>query len=252
MDRMIHTVMNSIASMQEKRTISAQNLANQNVPGFRRDLPTDGEARFVTEFESLDARAFQTVRAAAQFSDAQGFLDATGDPFDLAIAEEGYFYAQREGGAPGLSRRGDMRVGSDGTLRDGAGQMMLDADLQPIVLPPNQGFQVSEVGQIFIEPLGAQPGERLEVALLATMVPADGLRLEKGLDGLIRPVDAEMPPPDQGAKILQGSLEGSNVNATEELITSIEMQREFELNIRLIAQAKELDEAGASLMRLPT
>jgi flagellar basal-body rod protein FlgF len=251
MDRMIHTVMNSITNMQEKRTISAQNLANQHVPGFRRDLPTDGETRFVAELDSLNARAFQTTRAAAQFSDAQGFLDSTGNPYDIAIAEEGYFYAQREGGEPGLSRRGDLRVGPDGMLRDGGGQMVLNADLEPIIVPPNQGLQVTEVGQIFIEPLGAQPGERVEVAVIATMIPPEGMRLEKNLDGLIRPAEAEMPAPDQAAKILQGTLEGSNVNATEELIASIEMQREFELNIKLIAQAKELDEAGASLMRLP-
>ena len=50
---------------------------------------------------------------------------------------------------------------------------------------------------------------------------------------------------------MQGALEGSNVNATEELISSIELQRSFELNIRMISTAKEIDEAGSRLLRMP-
>ena len=46
-------------------------------------------------------------------------------------------------------------------------------------------------------------------------------------------------------------LEGANVNATEELITSITTQRAFEMNMRMINTAKELDEAGTEIMQAP-
>ena len=59
------------------------------------------------------------------------------------------------------------------------------------------------------------------------------------------------PRPDQTAKVAQGVLEGSNVNATEELIASIDLQRSFELNMRMISTAKEIDEAGSRLLRMP-
>jgi flagellar basal-body rod protein FlgF len=41
------------------------------------------------------------------------------------------------------------------------------------------------------------------------------------------------------------------VNATEELIASIELQRSFEINLRMITNAERLDEAGTRLMRMP-
>ena len=50
---------------------------------------------------------------------------------------------------------------------------------------------------------------------------------------------------------MQGALEGSNVNATEELISSIDLKRSFELNMRVVSTAKELDEAGTRLLAMP-
>ena len=53
------------------------------------------------------------------------------------------------------------------------------------------------------------------------------------------------------ARVVQGVLERSNVNTTEELIASIELQRSFEVNLRLITAARDMDEAGAALMKMP-
>ena len=47
-------------------------------------------------------------------------------------------------------------------------------------------------------------------------------------------------------------LEGSNVNAIEEMVFNIDMQRQFEINVKLIKQAEEIDKAGTKLMGLPT
>ena len=80
---------------------------------------------------------------------------------------------------------------------------------------------------------------------------AENVPLEKSLDGAIPP-DGTIPPADQQAKILNGSLETSNVNTVEELVENIKRQREYELNVKLISIARDLDEAGASLMRMPS
>jgi flagellar basal-body rod protein FlgF len=50
---------------------------------------------------------------------------------------------------------------------------------------------------------------------------------------------------------MQNALEASNVNPVEELVFSMEMQRQFEINMKLISAAKDLDEGGAQLLRLP-
>ncbi|AXQ93688.1 flagellar hook-basal body complex protein [Cereibacter azotoformans] len=250
MDRLIHTALNSLANLRDTRVIQAQNLANQTVPGFRRDLTNEGDPRFLKAMETASARAFQTERGPHLFSSAPGLLNQTGEPMDVAIAEEGWFFVQPEGGEPALSRRGDLRLTAEGQLVNGAGEAMLDQAMQPIELPAVRSLVIDEVGRILYEPMDGAPGEEVEGPVIATVIP-EGVALRKDADGQIRAGDEPLPAPDQRARILQGVLEGSNVNTMEELVSSIELQRTFELNLRMISAAKELDESGARLLRPP-
>jgi flagellar basal-body rod protein FlgF len=253
MDRMIHTALNSLGNLRDQRVISAQNLANMAVPGFRKDLTNDGSAHFVQTLDGLTTRAMQLERGPHGFSRAAGPLDRTGDPMDLAIADRGFFFIQPPGGGePALSRRSDLQIGPGGALQNGAGDAMLGADMQPIILPPFRAMEVNDLGQIIITPQDGAPGERLLAGTLATVDPPDDLDLRKSPDGHIRTADGSaLPPPDQRPRVLQGVREGSNVNATAELIDSIELQRTFELNLRMIQTAREVDEAGSALLRPP-
>lgn len=251
MDRLVHTALNSISNLRDQRTVSANNLANMNVPGFRRDLPNEGRAFFVESEDSFALRAMQLEKGPHAFASSAGFLDQTGQTLDIAIADKGFFYIQPEtGGDPALSRRGDLHVAADGRLTNGAGDQLLSDGLQPITVPPFRNLVVDDGGFITIEPLDGAPGETVQIARLATVVPTDQ-DLAKGADGQIRKADNTLPPPNGGARVLQGVLEGSNVNSTEELVASIDLQRTFEINHRMIKTAQELDEAGSRLLRMP-
>ena len=41
------------------------------------------------------------------------------------------------------------------------------------------------------------------------------------------------------------------MNAVEEMVNTIDQQRKFEMHIKMIKLADELDQAGTSLMRMP-
>ena len=71
------------------------------------------------------------------------------------------------------------------------------------------------------------------------------------MDGYIRTEKGGIPEPDQVSTLVSGFLEGSNVKSVDELVASIEQSRAFEVNVKFIKTAKELDEATASLMRMP-
>lgn len=251
MDRMIYTMMNTLDSSRRMHTISANNLANMNVPGFRRDLTNFEHSGRLTDQQSFEARLYQMETDRASFSNDSGFMDQTGHPFDVAIQDEGFFYVREGNGEPGLTRRGDLSTDVQGRLVNGANELMLNAAFEPIVVPPYRNIQITEVGQVIIEPIGGAEGEKIEVGLLATVVPAEDEQLTKTADALIRRKDGTLPEPNQLAHVRQGVLEGSNVNATEELINTIDIQRAFEMNMKMITTAKELDEASASLMRPP-
>lgn len=253
MDRLIYTSLNSLANLRDTQVVVAQNLANSAVPGFRSDLANEGSAHFLSALESHTSRVFQLERGPHGFSERPGALSRTGDSMDIAIVERGYFYIQPEGGgAPALSRRGDLRTGADGVLTNGAGEVLLGTDLQPVILPPFRSIAIDDLGQITLEPANGAPGERVQVATLATLVPDESLELAKSPDGRIRMADGSaLPGPDQMARVTQGALEGSNVDSTGELIASIELQRSFELNMRMIQTARDTDEAALSLLRMP-
>jgi len=253
MDRLIHTALNSLANLRDNRIASANNLANMAVPGFRRDQVNEGSAHFVVAEDRLPARALQLERGVHGFSRAAGPMERTGDPMDLAIADSGFFYVEPPGGGePALTRRADLQVGPGGLLQNGAGEAMLGTDMQPVVLPPFRELVVDDLGQVLIAPLGGPAGALQQVAVLATVDPPPEIALRKSLDGRIRTLDGSpLPEPDQRPRVLQGMREGSNVNATQELIDSIELQRSFEINLRMIQTAKDIDEAGASLLRVP-
>ena len=60
------------------------------------------------------------------------------------------------GDDPFLTRRGDLSVSPEGILTNGAGQQILDTELNPIQVPPNRKIKITEDGRVLITPLGAQ------------------------------------------------------------------------------------------------
>lgn len=253
MDRFVHTALNSLSNLRDSRVIQSQNLANQNTPGFRKDLQNEGKTHFLTHFnDATSAVALHLETGPHGFSQAAGTLMQTNEPMDLAIADKGYFYTMPANGEPALSRRGDLHQDANGVLLNGAGEKVLSNEMTEITLPPFRRMTVNDLGQIFIEPMTGEPGQTVLAATIATVVPADDLKLQKSADGNIRTVDGSpLPIPNQAARVVQGTLEGSNVNPVEELVASIETQRQFELGVRMIKTAQEMDEGGARLLRMP-
>ena len=251
MDRMIYTALNALAVNRDSQVAQAQNLANQTVPGYRRDMPNEGAARFLQQVEGFTTRAFQLETGPSKFSEQQGAMTRTGSELDVAIADKGYFYTLPSNGEPALSRRGDLRRDIDGTLRNGAGDALLGPDLAPVQVPAYRNIRITDIGEIFINPLDGAEGETVLVGVLATVVPDAQAELTKGTDGNIRMSEGPLPAPNQLAEVMQGTLEGSNVNPVEELLSSMEMQRRFEHGMRMVLTARDLDENGARMMQPP-
>lgn len=249
---MIHLALNSLKVLRVDQRINAQNLANLQVPGFKKDIAVTRSSAFLTAMDQYNSRIFVTADDTLKFSDKEGFIKRTGGKLDFAIRGQGYFFIQPENSdKPALSRRGDFSLLPNGDLVDGAGNKMLDNQLQPINLPPARKIMIDDAGKIIVEPLDSPEGTQQEIGILGA-TRAEGVELIKGGDGQIRPADGELPIADQQAIIVQGSLEGSNAEALDALLKNIEGQRTFELNVKFIKQAEQLDEAASRIMRLPS
>ncbi len=249
---MIHTALNTLKNLSANRSVRAQNMSNINVPGHRKDLNTNFTSGFLHEVKQYDTRVFAIHDGANGFSNKQGQLNPTGLETDIAINGPGFFIVQPKTGDPALSRRGDFSVSNTGLLVDGAGAKILSVDGAAIEIPPNKKMIVAENGDVIIEPLNGAVGERQLVGTIGTSLGGSKEDpLVKSLDGHLRLASGGVPGADQAAVLSQGFLESSNIDAVSELVGSMEDQRQFEINIKLISLSKEIDEGGSSLMKLP-
>jgi flagellar basal-body rod protein FlgF len=249
---MIHTALNTLKNLSANRSVRAQNMSNINVPGHRKDTNTNFSSGFLHEINQFDTRVFALHDGANGFSNKQGQLNPTGLETDIAINGPGFFIVQPKSGDPALSRRGDFSVSNAGTLVDGAGSEVLDTGGEVLQIPANKKMIVSENGDVFIEPLNGADGERQKVGTIGTSLGGSKEDpLIKSLDGQLRLASGGVPGADQGAVLSQGFLEASNVDPISELVGTMEDQRQFEINVKLISLTKEIDEGGASIMKLP-
>ena len=251
MDRLAQTALSALRQMQDNKFDLAHNLANVNVPGFRRDLPNEGNAGFLKELEKLSAKVLPLETEVRKFSNESGQLQNTGLETDVAVLNDGFFYIQPENGEIALSRRGDLGLNAQNQLVNGDGDLVLSDGLEPIILPNFTSMSITDIGEVLVQQAGAPDGQLTSVGFIGS-TSSEIDQLVKSLDGNIRKPDGTVPAADQTARFGQGFLESSNVSAIEELIRNIDMQRQFEINVKLIKKASDLDSAGAKLMNLPT
>ena len=207
MDRLAQTALSAIRQMQDLKFDLAHNLANVNVPGFRRDLPNEGNAGFLKRLDEASAKVLPLETDFRMFSSEMGSLQNTGVETDIAVLNDAFFYVQPDNGQVALSRRGDFSVDALNQLINGAGDLVLSDGLAPIVLPPYTSISVTDIGEVLVQQPGAPIGELTSAGFIgSTTSQLD--QLTKSLDGQIRKADGTLPDPDQTGKFGQGFLEG--------------------------------------------
>jgi flagellar basal-body rod protein FlgF len=255
MDKMLYVAMSGAKQNMQALAINANNLANAKTTGFKADL---AQARTMQAFgEGQPTRVFSMTERVSQNFDS-GALLTTGRPLDVAIKGEGWFAVQTPkvtvgalgdfGQGEAYSRQGHLRLTENGTLETSNGELVL-GDIGPIVLPlPVSNIQVSADGTIMVQPEGAPSSEQVEVGRIKLVTP-DVRVLEKGNDGLFRRKDGQVEPGDATVQIQGGALESSNVNPLSEMTDMIALQRQFEMHLKLMKTAEEIDASSAALLR---
>ncbi|MGZ8310960.1 MAG: flagellar basal body rod protein FlgF [Allosphingosinicella sp.] len=247
MDRLVHTTLSALRGAMNRQTTTANNLANANTVGFRREI-SSAQALWIRG-QTFDARA-QSSQAVIAADMTAGTLTATGRDLDVAMQGDALLAVQAENGDEAYTRRGDLQVSSTGVLTTGDGRIVL-GDQGPVTIPPADSIRIDDDGKIWIVPAGGDPNVPQEVDRLKLASPA-GSQILKGLDGLFRVTGGGALPSDPEARLTPGSLEGSNVEATQGLMDMIEASRSWETQLRMISTAREIDTSAADLMRLPS
>jgi flagellar basal-body rod protein FlgF len=249
MDKLVYTAATGLKAHMAAQAAIANNMANASTTGFRAE-------RVVFDRLSLKGGGDEFVsRAPAgaeipDFDRSPGAIQTTGRPLDVAmLANDTWMAVQAGDGTEAYTRRGDLSVSPSGTLQTGDGYLVMGSG-GPITLPPYDKLTIGSDGTVSIVPQGDRSGQ-LTVIDTIKMASTKGSQTVKGLDNLLHVKGGGALPQDAGAKLVSGSLEGSNVNMTQALVDMIENQRSYEVQANLLKSAKDMDEGAASVMRMP-
>lgn len=246
MDKLIYVAMSGAREAMRAQATTSHNLANISTTGFRalRNV-LDAAPIYGT---GLPTRV-NTVREPELWNGSQGQSQATGRDLDVAIQGQGWLVVQDVGGNDAYTRNGNLRVNANGILETAAGQPVRGNGGGPVSIPPYEKLFIGDDGQISIVPQGQTAESLVQVDRLRLVNPP-ALDLVRSGDGLFSLRDGSAAEPDPSVRIASGQLESSNVNPAEALAEMIEMSRHYEMQVRAMNTADELDAASARLIRM--
>jgi flagellar basal-body rod protein FlgF len=251
MDHLIFTAYSGMNGSMVRQRVIASNMANSQTIGFRAETLTATPVTLKVGpngVPALEARAM-TDGEVHGANMAEGSLTQTGNPLDVALSGDGMLAVQGEDGSEAYTRRGDLSVSAGGVLQNGEGRPVIGSS-GPISVPPGSKVTLSADGSVNVAQI-ENPGAPPQVIDRIKIASNTGSKIAKGLDGLFRVEGGGTLPANEDAKLQVGTLEQSNVNPSDVLIQMVEAQRLFDIRTKLVSTAKDIDEGGQSLMRLP-
>ncbi|MAT68083.1 MAG: flagellar biosynthesis protein FlgF [Planctomycetaceae bacterium] len=221
-------------AQQQRLEVIANNMANVETPGFKRDVPTF-QARFAEAIqhgadypgsfsENNVGGGVKMMETMTDFSSTS--LRDTGMPTDFAINGGGFFQVAAPGGETFLTRAGNFTIDGQGRLLTQSGNFAVLSDGgSPIELDGTQPFEVHSGGRI------VQGDNEVQIGLVQP--PSLGDLVKVGVN-LFRSIGGATSVPTELRDVRQGYLEQSGVNPTREMMAMIETTRAFEANTKLI------------------
>ncbi len=233
--------------------VISNNLANVSTVGFKKDRAVFEDLLYQIKRQpgaqsAQDSQlpsglqlgsGVRVVGTHKQFS--TGDLQITEEPLDVAINGRGFFQVVQPNGDLAYTRNGQFQINSDGQLVTAEGFL-----LEPAITIPDEvlNLSIGLDGTVQVTVAGDPNPQDLGQLELADFVNPQGLEAI-GQNLFVETAASGAPqlaiPGEAGTGLLQqGTLEGSNVNAVEELVNMITTQRAYELNSRVISTADEM------------
>ncbi len=227
MDSGYYAAMTGLMARTQALDTAAANLANAQTAGYRAERPYFSS--FLLGPNAADSQLGQAVNnygllGGDQLSMAQGQLQQTGNPLDLAIEGQGFFAVQTPNGVR-YTRDGGFHRTPNGQLATAAGEMVLSAAGQAISIPPGEvsvgedgvisvaGGVVATVG-VFSFPAGTE----LTAEGANRYVPPQGVKAVAARDAGVR----------------QGAIEAANQDVIRGSLDLVVVQRQAEMMQRAL------------------
>jgi flagellar basal-body rod protein FlgF len=245
MDRMIYIAMNGAKHSMQQQAVTAHNLANASTTGYKaeanafRALPVLGDGAQTRTFV-VDSTTGADLSA--------GAIQSTGRDLDVAVQGKGWLAVQAADGSEAYTRDGSLQIGSNGLLQTRNGLQVL-GDGGPIAVQADAEITIGKDGTVSIVPMGQTPNTVATVGRLKLVNPPEA-DLTKGDDGLFRLRSGLPAPSDASVGLMQKSLETSNVNVVDSLVSMISLSRQFDMQMKLLQSAEANAGKASQLLNL--
>ena len=262
MNRALRTAATGMMAQQMNVEIISHNLANVNTTGFKKsraefqDLmyqtikasgtSADGTIQEATEIQIGNG----TLPAAVVKSFSQGDITPTSNPLDVAIQGDGFIQVRRPDGTVGYTRDGTLKVSGEGQLVTSQGYLVepgiaFSSDTVDVKIMKDGTIEATQVGQTYPSKVG-----QIE---LAKFVNPGGLRAIGGNQFIETPASGRpilgVAGNEGFGEFVQGSLEASNVDVVEEMISMIVAQRAYEINSKTVKTVEDMLSMANNLKR---
>ncbi|MEJ6950243.1 flagellar basal-body rod protein FlgF [Natronospora cellulosivora (SeqCode)] len=232
---------------QERLNITANNLANVDTNGFKRDESVQRSFREELVYKIEGNKATPLGRAGAGVmlestytQHQQAPLRKTGNQLDIAIEGSGFFVIDTPDGLR-YTRDGSFTINNEGIIVTHQGYPVL-GEGGPLETISDRDITIDNNGQIHLEEM---LGDSFQIVDFA-----EANLLEKVGDNLYQ-ANEEIEEIEANYQLRQGYLENSNVNIVQEMVNMIQVTRHYEANQKVITTMDNiLDQAVNSIARL--
>jgi flagellar basal-body rod protein FlgG len=241
----LYAAASGMEAQQNQFNAIANDMANLNTTGYQSTEVGFQDLLYSGGGNSSGSPAISTGAGSSSSivgrSDAQGAIQNTGRSLDVAIQGPGYLQVRRDDGSVGLTRNGALQVNAQGKLTDSTGNPLVP----PLTLPKGtdaDSVKIETNGQVIS---GSKPIGKIDLV----NVPApnqlqpdgDSMFSVTSGSGAIRPAT--------GSSLQQGALEGSNVDAAQDMTEMISAQRSYQMASQAIQYQDQMLQIANQIKR---
>lgn len=243
----LYTSAMSLAFLTKQQEVSANNLANSDTPGYKKEIALARSFPDMLLYRLQDPAVRQDkplyvgkISMGVQLSDivadyGSGSVQQTGNPLQFALMDEGYFTVNTPRGER-YTRNGEFNISQEGRLVTSDGYTLIGENGE-IILTSGE-FTLDDQGRIVS---GGGVIDKLRIVKFAQDPIKEGSSLFFG----------ENPETVENPRIEQGFIESSNAQAIEEMMNMINITRAYESNQKIMqTQDAVLDKAVNEIGRL--
>ncbi|MDD9908477.1 MAG: flagellar basal-body rod protein FlgF [Ahrensia sp.] len=239
MDTGLTVAVSSQMALEKRLNTIADNIANANTPGFRATSVRFDElvANTVGETASF------VSRGKSYASTEHAGLIETGGSLDFAIRGDAWFMLETPSGNA-VTRDGRFTRTPEGQLVSLTGHPVLDAGGAPIAIPGNGTVVAGADGTLSQV---AEDGTTRRIGTIGLFAYDPGANFQRvGTSAILARTDPEPLVDLPGVGVVQGSIEGSNVNPVLEMTRLISVHRAFD---NVAALMRDTEQATDSMIK---